>query len=343
MAKRIRVSEDDSTYYTLPGNTAELRNEAGQLSDTIFGQSFSSSETGLITGSLSANALYKGFAGYIVSLKKTGTPTGMVAQATTNLSGKIYRITDATKRILDTEAAITVLDNAVNHTADVIRIDYLDGTVEFDAGYTVTGPVTITANYLPTSEIAGAKAFTLTQTADAIDNTDIPTARANGGFATFEPGLKTASLEISGVYKESNAFVTALIARDPLVVEINPDNNSKSVMRGIFKYSAQGQSGDVGALEEETITLQLNVPDDDLFDAPLKWYHANDTTLSQAVRICLDAWIEENTIYVQYLPDGEEGFAMQAVVTDISLAGGLESMNEFTANFQLSGEPVAFP
>lgn len=339
MAKRIQVSSDDTTYYTLPGNSGELRNEAGDLTDTIFGQSFESGETGLITGTINSNALYKGFAGYIVSLKKSGVSTLGTAMATAQVGAtKTYQISDLTKQILDASVAVIVLDNATPVTTDKIEsIDYMFGKVTFAASYTVIGPVTITANYLPMTEIAGSKSFTLTQTAATIDDTDIPTAKANGGFRTFDPGLRTVSLELGGIYKLSNGFRAALTSRDPIYVEINPDAAGLSTCRGIFKYMSQGQSGDVGALEEETISLKLAVPETDLLLTPFAWSHASASKLSPAVQAILNAWQNETMIYVKYLPDGATGLKAEAVMTDVSLAGGLDAMNEFTANFQLSG------
>lgn len=337
MVKRIKISADNVTYTTLPGNTAEMRDEAGQLTDTIFGQSFDSSEIGLITATLQANALYKGFAGYVVDFKVAGTPTTMTGEAMSNVSGKIYQVTNTAHQILDHATDVVVYDNAVDHTVDVISIDYLTGTITFDASYTVTGPVTMDAKYVPTTAIAGARSFTLTQTANAIDNTDIPTAKANGGFRTFEPGLKQVSLNVGGVFKASNAFRDALIARSVFIVEINPDNSGLSLCRGYFKYSGRSQTGDVGALEEENLTLMLQVPDIELLSRPFGWAHSALTQLNLGVRNCLAAWEDETLVYAQYLYDGTNGYQGQAVVTDLSLSGGLEAMNTFSVSLQMSG------
>lgn len=342
MAKRVQVSADGIAWYTLPGNSGELRSESGELNDTIFGQDFSSAETGLLNWTLNSNAIWKGFAGYIVNLKKSGTPTVMTGEAMTLVSGKIYQVTATAKQIISTAHAVVVKDNAVDHNADVISIDYLTGTIEFDAGYTVTGPVTIDAYYLPTSAIAGAKSFSLTQSAETIDETDIPLAKANGGWQIFSQGLKTASMEISGIYKTSNAFLAALISRASIIVEINPDNNNLSICRGIFKYSGQGLAGDVGALEEETINLRLNVPDIEKAKPPFTWIHSNLSTINPGIKLLLTAWLTGDNIYARYLPDGSAGQEGEAVITDVSLSGGLEAMNEFTVNLQGSGqlEPV---
>src|SRR5262245_41026059 len=345
-AKRIQTSTDDITYYTLPGSTGELRNEAGELTDTIFGQSFDSAEPGLITGTITSNSLYKGFAGYICKLQKGGTPVAMTNEPTTLVSGKTYIITATTKQVIDINTTVVIKDGAVDQTANVLNINFLTGEVTFKAAYTPSGAITVTGAYVPLTDIAGARTFTLTQTAVAIDNTDIPTARTNTGYRTFQPdGLKTVSLEIGGVFKTSNAFAAALAARSTVYVSINPDNSDLTIAKGSFKFTGRTQSGDVGALEEETITFRLNVPQDPTYSSftwlwPFTWKHSVSTKLSTAVRQVLDAWQNSTTLNVKYLHDGVAGFKGTGIVTDVSLSGGLEAMNEFTANFQLSGAPT---
>jgi hypothetical protein len=345
MPKRVQLSADDVTYYTLPGNSGELRNEAGELADTIFGQAFESSETGLISWTLNSNALYKGFAGYIVKLMKGGTPIAMTNEPMSLVSGKTYIITATTKQFIDVATTIAVKVATVNQNANVEQINFVTGEVTFKPAFTVSGAVTIDGAYIPTTAIAGAKTFTLTQTATAVDETDIPTAKANDGFRVFgADGLKTVNLELGGIYKTSNAFVDALKTRAPVYIEINPDNANLSVARGIFKYTTQGQSGDVGALEEETITLRLNVPQDldtIFWTTPFAWKHGALTKLSQAIRTAISAWQNGTEVWMKYLPDGTTGWKGQGVVTDLTLSGGLESMNEFTVNLQGSGEPAA--
>ena len=341
MVKRIQLATTEAgTYYTLPGNSGELRNEAGQLTDTIFGQDYESTQSGLISATLNANALYKGFAGYVATLKKASASTPTADEATTQVgTSKSYQITDATHRLLDVNTPIVVSDGGVDKTTEVESIDFLNGIVTFLAAYAPTGAITVDGAYLSLTPIAGAKSFTLTQTAATKDTTDMPTAQANDGWKTFDYGLKTVSLEMGGTYKVTNGFVQALQDRENIYVEINPDGSGKSVFRGIFKYTQQSQSGDVGALEEETVTLNLAVPDGDLWVAPVAWVHTN-SQLNQAIRIAVDGWQNNTLVWAKYLPDGTAGLGGQAVVTDVSLKGGLEAMNEFTCNLQLSDEPT---
>ena len=158
MAKRIRLSSDDTTYDTLPGSSGEISNEAGQLQDTIFGQDFSSNFPGLIGWQVQANGLFKGIAGYQVGLKITGTSTSMTDEAMALVSGKTYQISDSAKEIIDRSTTIVIEDNSVAvASANIESVDYLFGKVTFVSGYTVTGPVTITGAYLPTSAVAGSR------------------------------------------------------------------------------------------------------------------------------------------------------------------------------------------
>lgn len=336
MAKRIRVSDDDgSNWYTLPGSSGELTSEAGELDDTIFGQDFSSTFPGINGWTINANAKYKGYAGYQVKILKSGSSTLMTTEAMSLVSGKTYQVTSSAKRMFDrTNATFNVFDNAVNKNAEIESIDYLYGRVTFKSSYTVTGPVTITTNYLPQAVVGCANEYTLTQNANSVDNTCIDTAQANGGYRTFEYGLKTVSLELNGIYKAANGFQALLDARAELIIEVNPDGNSKAVARGFFRAVNTGQSGDVGDLEQESITFNLSVPDQESVLLPFKWLIASDATLNTSVQKAIAAWEDAELIKVAYLPDGVDGVMGDAVITDLTLTGGLEAMNEFTVNFQ---------
>ena len=336
MAKRIRLSSDGGTvFYTLPGNSGELRNEAGEIVDTVFGQEFQSTQPGLIGWSITSNALYKGFAGYVATIKRVGTSTAIVGGGMTLVTGKTYRITNAAHTIWDRNATLTVKDNAVTVAASNIEsIDFLYGRVTFAAAYTVTGPVTVDFNYFPTTALCGANTFTLTQTAEAVDTTDMCLAQGNGGYRVFEYGLKSVGLEMSGFYNLAAGYLALLQSRAELIIEINPDGSNESVCRGFFRCTSEGLSGAVGNPEEESVSFALAVPDEELLYKPFRWSHTTTTTLNQAIRIALDAWETSDTIDAQYLPNGTTGVEGQVIVTEVSLTGGLEAMNEFSVQLQ---------
>lgn len=343
-AKNVQVSADGNTWYTLPGSQGEWNDEAEQIDDTIFGQTFSSTQPGLITWTANAQAYYKGFAGYVARLMSSGTSTALTDEPMELVAGLTYQVTDPTRNVLDYTKAIEFEDNGVAvDPSDIESIDWLFGRVTFDAAYTVTGPITIASGfYLPMTEVSRANSFTLTQTAETIDRTDFETARGNDGYRVFDPGLRTISLELGGFYDATAAIWEVLEARGEAVIEINPDGSGLSLARGVFKLVTRGQSGDVGALEEETRTFNLSVPEN--VDIIFNWIHDDDSTLSQAIRVLLDAYINQTKPYVRYAPDGigvgDTVFHGQAVLTDVSLSSSLDAMNEFTANFQGSDQPT---
>lgn len=350
-AKLVQVSDDGgSIWNTLPGNTGSLNFDADEIEDTIFGNTFQSNEAGLIGWSVEANARYKGFAGYQAKILKPGTPTVAADEPMELESGNIWLVTDDTKSIWDRSVAITVRDDVggspTDRTDELEWVDPLFGRIKFQDSFTVTGTVDVTVTYLPTISVGTIRSFTLTQTADAVETTDFATAQGNTGYKTHDPGLRTVSLEANGIYALSNDFLSDLDNRTELIIEINPDGQGTlgSQARGFFRITSTGQSGDVGALEEETITFSLNVPltvasgdGDKTLLRPFAWRHDSVSTIAVAIQQMLTAWQDEIKIDVQYLEDGLAGEKGVAVVTDVSLSTALDAMNEFTGAFMGDG------
>ena len=342
-AKVLRISNDGgSTYRTLPGSQAAFNVNGEPVDDTILGQSYQSNDIGLITWSFSADAIFKGFSGYKAEIKKVGTAVAFTAEDMTLVSGKTYAIDDATKDIWDrSEATMDILDNAVSvAAADILNIDYLFGRVTFVAGYTPTTPITATGKSFPVAAAGKANSYTLTMTADQIDETDFTTAQANSGHRIFKPGLRTVSLELGGIFDATESFKVDVTARAEVIIEIDPAGDGTSIARGFFRLATAGQSGAVGALEDETTNWELTVPDETtnpIIELPFNWRHTS-TTLNQAIQDLLTSWLTElNTYDAQYLPNGTtgqsplDGVEGNFMVADVSLSGGLSNMNVFQA------------
>lgn len=337
-AKKLKISIDSgTTYYTFPGDTADFQNSGTAIKDTVFGQPYESNQTGMINWTMSGNGIYKGFAGYVAKLKASGTSTTMTSEACSLVTGKTYQITNTAKQTFDLAQPITVYDNGVNQTSEVITIDYLYGKVTFASGYSVTGPVTITANYLPMTQIAKSQTWTLTQTSTAIDKSDFVSAQANSGLMVHDYGLKTVAFDLNGFYAVSNGFLATLLSRVQLIIEIGPDGGGLSVARGFFKPMSQQQAGKVGELETEAVKFNLWVPDPGtypLLPYPFQWNHASGTTLSQAIQNALSSWENSTLPTFQYLYDGTNGHSGAGVITDLTLSGGLDVMNIFAIKIQ---------
>ena len=337
--KRVDLSDDNGvTFELLPGNTGSFNQDAAALEDTVFGADFGSEEIGLINWTVEAQAFYKGFAGYLAKIKQAGSTTAMAGESMTLVSGKTFKIDDATKEIFDRAVTFTIFDNAVDETDEVESINYLFGEITFKSSFSVTEPVTIDGSFFPTITLGKASAFTMTQTADTVETSDFATVQGNGGFRTFEQGLKTISLDLTSFYDVTVGFRAALIARDTLIVELDPVGTGESIARGFFKIATEAQAGDVAALEEETTTLTLQVPIVSPIpsDTPFNWQFTA-TTLSTAVQIAIVAFIDGTEIDVQYLYDGINGVKGKCIITDLTLAGGIDNMNEFTVTCQGTG------
>lgn len=342
-AKIIQVSDDAGvTWHTLPGNTGTMSLESGQIKDTVFGQNYESNEAGLISSKVDAQAFYKGFAGYKAKILKSGAATAFAAEAMTLVSGKTYKITDPTKNVWDRAVAVVVKDGGIDHTTDVETIDFLFGRVTFKAAYSPAGAITADGSYLPMTALGKAHEVKMTQTAAVIDETDFGTAQSNSGYTICDYGLQTVKIDLTGFYDVSSALRAQLTSRSELIIEINPDGNSKSLARGFFRCVSEAQSGDVGALEQETTSFDLNVPTSPSnLEKAFGWIHESDTTIPTALQKILDAWTGLTKLAVQYLYDGTNGSKWaSAIVTDVSMTTSLTGMNEFTANFQGDGAPT---
>ena len=349
MAKVINLSDDaGTTQYPLPGSEGSFSSEAEAIDDTVLGQTFQSNEIGLVGWSVSSNGIFKGFAGYVADIMKFGTPTGFTDEAMTLVAGTTatYQIDDPTMEVWDRSVATTFEDGAVPiPVGDIVSVDYLFGRVTLTgvAGGAVTAA---SGSYLVRETIGRANTYNLTMTAESIDESDFATVQANSGTRVFIPGLRTVALELGGIFYSTDSAKAELAARAEVIIEVDPAGDGLAVCRGFFKYSNVGQSGSVGALEEETINLQLTVPvanATNVFgvDTPFNWAFDATSTLSTAIQVAITSWLtEDNTVEVQYLPEGAigqsplDGVEGTVLFTDISLSGGLSNMNTFVMEMQ---------
>ncbi len=348
-AKVIRISNDGGANWTnLPGSQGSFSSDAEAVDDTILGQTYGSTDIGLVGWSVSSDGIFKGFSGYLAEIKKVGTPVGFTAESMTLVSGKTYQIDDAAKEIWDrSDGTMDILDTAVSvAAADILNIDYLFGRVTFVASFTPSGVITATGASFPVAAIGKANTYSMTMTAESIDETDFTTAQGNSGTKIFKPGLRAVAVELGGIWDIAENSKIDLRNRTEVIIEIDPAGDASSIARGFFKLVTTGQSGAVGALEEETLNFALTVPDETTNPAvefPFSWQHTA-TTLNQAIQDALTSWLTElNTYDVQYLPTGAigasplDGIEGNFVVTDISLSGGLNNMNVFTIELMGTG------
>lgn len=129
-------------------------------------------------------------AGHTTRLRVSGTAVPVTGEACGLVTGKIYRVTNAARRIIDPATAWTVRDNGVAVAeSNILRRDYLFGIVEFTAAYTVTGPVTGDFSFLPVATIAEVRSFSATFGPELQDSTTFD----SNGVRQKHPALVDAS------------------------------------------------------------------------------------------------------------------------------------------------------
>lgn len=334
---RVRKAGTSDPFRTLPGNTADFNSEQGEAEDTIFGASYTSNQTTLTTWNVSANALYRGFAGYNATIKKSGDPVSFTDESMSEeeLYSQTYVIDDQSLTPWDwNEMPVVYDDGVVVDSEDIVSVDPNFGRVTFADDYVVTGPVTVDAASVPLSAFGNASSFDLTQTSDTTETTSFEIAQDNGGYSTHRPTLRTVALSLTAFYRADNDFTELLQSREDFVVEINPDGNEQSVARGIFRVSSEGNSGDVGGDEETTVELVLAVPEDMV---PFSWKHESTTTMPEGLRIILDAYENQDNLEIEYLPEGlgNPGKSGEVVLTDASMSTEVDGIVE--ATFEATG------
>ena len=114
----------------------------------------------------------KGSAGKEARLYTTGASTGMVDEATTELTATTFQITDTARRILDDDVAIVVEVTSVVQDPSTYTIDPNFGVVTFDSSQTGL-TVVITGSYLPRFLVAKLKNVALEDAWDTADSTTL--------------------------------------------------------------------------------------------------------------------------------------------------------------------------
>jgi len=90
----------------------------------------------------------------------TGTGTSMTGEAVTDLTGGLYQITSGTKRALNPNATLTVLDGVATVPATAYDVYWGAGIIAINGSYTVGGTITVTGEYLSLSQVAQATEWT---------------------------------------------------------------------------------------------------------------------------------------------------------------------------------------
>lgn len=339
-AKLIQVSLDGVTYSTLPGSSGEIAIESSENDNTIYGNVFSSSIPGVRDWTFSGNSWLRETAGFNATVRRQGSPTTITGEDMSLVSGKTYQVDDFTRSIWDFNDDVVVYDASVVVDADdIAEIDPMFGRVTFRDGYSPTGPITVDTAYLPTTAFGCANDISLTQNAEATLSSCFEITQSENGFNTYDSGLKTVSMELSGFYRTSNGFFDTLINNETLVIEVDWEGDGETISRGIFKLQSTSQSGDVGSQEEYSASFSLYVPEGLL---PFSWYFGTNSKAPKGMIDIIQSWITRQDLYVKYYPKGdvtgEQLYSGEVVVTDASMSTSVDAIAELTLSGQGNGE-----
>lgn len=202
-------------------------------------------------------------AGYEAVLYVSGTSTAMVDEACSLVSGKTYQITDATKRLLDPDVAIVVEDNGASvDAADIQSIDLLFGKVTFASGYTPTGPITISANYLPLAIYGMVRSFSIQLSRSVYDSSVMDGV---SDHRQKKIGLKDASgsigaLDFGDTQLDDDTIEERFTSGTPFILAFGPegDVSNSANLRVRVLLETMEVSGEVDALVDDSLSFALS-------------------------------------------------------------------------------------
>jgi hypothetical protein len=195
-----------------------------------------------------------GTAAYKAIIKTAGIETAMVNEPCELLIPNVYRIISPLRRILSRTADVIIMVDGFPLDEDLPAINYLTGVLTFteDPG----GVVTISASYIPTAELVGGFSYQLNITGDILDDTNFKDARVDE-FHSKRYGLLDVSASFDAHSDFSKRFVNYKRNRDSVLITIQPGGIEGTGYIGWFVLEKDSLSGDVGALEDESISFNL--------------------------------------------------------------------------------------
>jgi len=194
-------------------------------------------------------------------LRVNGESTPMTGEAMTQSGGsRTYFTASAARNLWDPNATLVVLDNGVIVAPANYTANYLLGKVTFADTYTVTGPVTVTGNYLPSLTLAQCRSAEATFMRELVETTvfgedarnrvgtikdcNFSLTQLDFGLSDLDPGAATRTF--NGLLDGGAAFV----------VEFQPNNAVDDVFRAWVKLASNNASSAPDAVTEANYDLQ---------------------------------------------------------------------------------------
>jgi hypothetical protein len=214
-----------------------------------------------------------------VSINTVGTTTAMVDEACALVSGKTFRISNAAKRLLDPAAAVVVKDATVAvAAANIASVDMLFGTVTFVSSYTPSGggnAITISASYLPVSQLVQFKKATSNMKFNLYDSTYI----GGGGLTMRKPTTMdfSASLSVMNLATDmpqgtggdigATSWDDLLNGRTAVVLQHDPDGTGAKVLRAWVNLESESEALGFSDLVTQDFSATLNSKSNGIYAA----------------------------------------------------------------------------
>ena len=197
-------------------------------------------------------------AGWVTKISKGDTTSSKAYtdEACGIVAGKIYEITDRTKRYWDKSNGVVVEDDSsAISVSDIESINYLAGQLVLKSTYTPTGAITVTGKYYDVSVICFANTASLSIDPMLEENTTFCTAQANDGWKTRQQTLLEGSLTVSGFYDSSDNFSTELLAGTEIIAEYRPDKDASKAYIMKAQIDDDSDDSDVQGLVGKSYTF----------------------------------------------------------------------------------------
>lgn len=124
----------------------------------------------------------------------TGTATSFTGAATTELApldGTVFQVTDATKRVLSPDHAVSVLEDGATLAGAAFSVDYLFGIVTLTTP--AAGVITVTARYMPLLTVAEARSVEV-----QCSRSEFPLNYSGNSYVDMAVGRLSATVSIEG-------------------------------------------------------------------------------------------------------------------------------------------------
>lgn len=199
--------------------------------------------------------------GYSLLVRKGGFATTMTNEATTILGSTSFRITDATRRVMDPNQPWHLKVGTTSQAYTVISsIDFVSGEIELKSA-AASASLTFTGKYIPittaTDVMFEARGFTLTDSNDLLDKT-VFTGTGNRTRLRLA-GLNDVDLSVETIMpKQDMAYLsTCHFNGSQVVTEVYFGDATLPRFRGFCKIESIEYTGNVEDLLQTNVTFKI--------------------------------------------------------------------------------------